>query len=101
MEICYAEGDRFPLENKIWDLVHAPCDANIIGCKWTYKVKNGVGGKIQRLKACLIAEGFNQKYGCDYDEVFAPVARQLTFRILLLVAAARKMLNIWTLNMRF
>ena len=47
---------------------------------------------VPRFKARLVAQGFKQKYGCDYDKVFSPVVRKPTFRILLSVAASRKMI---------
>lgn len=57
--------------------------AYIVGSKWIYKIKRYVDGSIQRYKASLVAQGYNQKYGWDYDELFASVVRQSTFHILL------------------
>lgn len=53
--------------------------AYIVGSKWIYKIKRYVDGSIQRYKASLVAQGYNQKYGWDYDELFASVVRQSTF----------------------
>ena len=72
------------------EMVHALPNINIIGCKRTYKIKRYENRKVHRFKARLVAQGFNQKYGCDYDEVFAPVMHQPTFRILLSVAVSRQ-----------
>lgn len=77
--------------NKTWDIVDKPDNANIVGCKWTFKIKRDVTGKIQRFKARLVAQGFSQKFGFDYDEVFAPVVRQATLRTLLSVAGVNGM----------
>lgn len=73
-------------KNKTWSLVDLPKGRKSIGCKWVYKIKRNESGEAIRYKARLVAQGFSQKYGIDYDEVFAPVARSATFRILLSMA---------------
>lgn len=78
-------------ENQAWELVDLPEGRKGIGSKWTFKIKKDASGKIQRYKARLVAQGFSQKFGTDYDEVFAPVAKQVTFKILLAVASAKRM----------
>lgn len=78
------------MKNKTWELCHLPPDRIPIGCKWVYKVKTDAEGKITRFKARLVAQGFSQKFGTDYDQVFAPVVRQTTFRILLSIASQEK-----------
>lgn len=78
-------------ENETWNLVEAPKDRKPIGCKWVFKLKRNSVGKPLKYKARLVAQGFNQKYGIDYDQVFAPVAKQTTLRILLSVAAKKDM----------
>lgn len=75
-------------KNETWELCDLPKDRKAIGCKWIYKVK--IDG-IDRYKARLVAQGFSQKYGMDYDQVFAPVARQTTFRALLSIASKEKL----------
>lgn len=77
--------------NETWELVDLPPDKNLVGCKWVYKVKIDASGKIKKYKARLVAQGFSQKYGEDYDQVFAPVARQTTFRVFLMIASSRGM----------
>ena len=62
-------------ENKVWELVELPKDQKIIGSKWVYKLKSGPDGSIERYKARLVAQGFSQKHGTDYDETFCPVVR--------------------------
>lgn len=62
-----------------------------IGSKWVFKVKLDQDGHPAVYKARLVAQGFTQKFGVDYDEVFAPVARSETFRVLLTVASSKKM----------
>lgn len=85
------EEYRSLLENNTWKLVNLPDGKNLVGCKWVYKVKTDADGKINKYKARLVAQGFSQKYGVDYDQVFAPVAKHATFRILLSIAAIKKM----------
>ena len=62
----------------------------MIGCKWIYKIKTRSDGSIECYKTRLIAEGFTQEYGIDYEETFAPVARISSVRAFLAVAAANK-----------
>ncbi|KXJ69040.1 hypothetical protein RP20_CCG000421 [Aedes albopictus] len=71
---------------KAWELTSVPPGSKTIGCRWIYKKKQDEQGKIIRYKARLVAQGFTQRYGLDYDEVFAPVAKQVTLRTLLTVA---------------
>lgn len=79
------------LRNCTWDLVDLPAGKKAIGCKWLFKTKVDEKGNVVRYKARIVAQGFTQKYGVDYDEVFAPVAKQVTFRSLLTIASQRKM----------
>ena len=70
-------------ENDVWDLVKLPADKKVVGSKWVYKVKTGTDGSVQRYKARLVAQGFTQKYGTDFDETFCPVVRQESLRLLM------------------
>ena len=73
-------------ENSVWDLVELPEGKRAIGNKWVYKVKTGADGLIERYKARLVAQGFSQKYGDDYDETFCPVVRLESLRVLIALA---------------
>ena len=75
--------------NGTWDLVSPPSGVRPITCKWVYKVKTRSDGSLERHKARLVARGFQQEHGRDYDETFAPVAHMTTIRTLLAVASAR------------
>ena len=75
--------------NNTWSLVELPKGRVAIGSKWVFKIKQGETKETSTFKARLVAQGFNQKFGVDYDEVFAPVTRSSTFRILLAIASAR------------
>ena len=69
-------------DNDVWELTTLPSGKKTVGSKWVYKVKTGKEGKIERYKARLVAQGYNQKYGSDYDETFCPVVRQESLRTL-------------------
>ncbi len=70
-------------ENDVWDLVRLPTGRKIVGSKWVFKKKTGADGTVERYKARLVAQGFTQKYGMDYDETFCPVVRQESLRMLI------------------
>ena len=76
--------------NNTWDLVDLPESRRAVGSKWVFKKKLDENNQVISHKARLVAQGFSQKYGTDYDEVFAPVTRSSTFRMLLAVSAKRK-----------
>jgi hypothetical protein len=73
-----------------WDLVDLPRDKSVIGCKWVYKIKTKSNGTIEQYKARLVANGYAQEYGIDYEETFAPVARIIFVRNLLVIAAVHQ-----------
>ena len=58
-----------------WRLEEAPLGANVIGCKWVFKAKKDTAGNVTRYKARLVAQGFSQIGGVDYDDTYAPVAK--------------------------
>lgn len=74
------------LSKDTWKLVPLPKGRHAIGSKWVFKQKKNSSGQTVRFKARLVAQGYAQRYGEDFDEVHAPVALQQTFRVLLTVA---------------
>nr|GEU95199.1 reverse transcriptase [Tanacetum cinerariifolium] len=73
--------------NKTWKLTSLPLGHKSIGLKWVYKVKKDNMGNVVKYKARLVTKGYVQKQKVDYDEVFAPVARLDTIRVILALAA--------------
>ena len=64
----------------------SPNNKNIIGCKWVFKIKRNVDGEVDRFKARLVAQGYSQEAGVDFNEVFAPVARYNYIRSVLAIS---------------
>lgn len=74
--------------NRTWDLVDLPAGAKAIGLMWIFKVKRNSDGTINKHKSRLVAKGYIQRHGIDYEEVFAPVARIETVRFIIALAAS-------------
>ena len=73
-------------ENNVWELVELPQDRTAVGSKWVFKVKVGADGEVERFKARLVAQGFSQQFGLDYDETFCPVVRFESIRTVIALA---------------
>ncbi|CAL5408817.1 unnamed protein product [Camellia sinensis] len=76
-------------ENNTWELTNLPKGHKSIGVKWVYKTKLNAQSKIEKYKARLVAKGYKQQLGIDYNEVFAPVARHDTIRLVIALAAQK------------
>jgi len=76
-----------------WNLVPLPPDIPPVTCKWVYKIKTHSDGSIARYKAHLVAQGISKKYGLDYEETFALVAKMTYVRTLIFVAT----IHMWPL----
>lgn len=74
------------MRNKTWSVVSPSKDKNIIGCKWTYKIKRNSNGTIQKYKARLVAKGYTQRHGFDFKETFSPVVKPTTIRVILIIS---------------
>jgi hypothetical protein len=74
------------LKNDVWTVVPRPHGKSVVTSKWLYKIKHAADGSIEKYKARFVVRGFSQKEGIDYDEIFAPVARYTSIRIIISLA---------------
>ena len=74
-------------KNHIWDISYLPPGKKTIGSRWVFSVKENQEGKIERCKTRLVAQGYAQTQGVDYQETFAPVAKMDSIRVLLSCAS--------------
>jgi hypothetical protein len=74
-------------KNRIWELADLPRGHSVITLKWVFKLKRDEAGAIVKHKARLVARGFVQWEGIDFDDTFAPMARMESVRLLFAVAA--------------
>ena len=90
-EECWRQAMRAEMQaieaNRTWDVSVLPPKHKAIGLKWVFKVKKDPEGNVVKYKARLVAKGYAQRFGVDFDEVFALVARIETVRVLLALAA--------------
>ena len=78
---------RSMYENKVWTLIDLPNDRRAIEIKWIFKRKTDTDISVTIYKARIVAKGFRQVQGIDYDETFSPVAMLKSVRIMLAIAA--------------
>jgi hypothetical protein len=75
--------------NVTWELVALSEDKKAIGCKWVYKVKHNVDGSVSTYKVRLVAKGYAQTYGIDYEETHSPVAKMTTVIAIIAMAITK------------
>jgi len=76
---CAEELEEFERQN-LFSTVPRPIGRKVIGCKWVFKTKLDAEGQIERYKARLVAQGFSQIPGIDFNETFVPVTHHQTLR---------------------
>lgn len=81
-------------KNETWQMVNLPSNKRAIDVKWIYKTKMKPNGEIAKYKVRLVAKGFLQQPGLDFNEIYAPVARIETVRLIVALTSLRK----WRLN---
>ena len=74
-------------KNQVWELVDLPPRHKTIGNKWVLKIKRKADGSIDKYKAHLVAKGYTQREGIDYEETFSPVVRFVSIRLILTIVA--------------
>eukprot|EP00253_Pinus_taeda_P004544 PITA_04544 len=75
-------------KNEAWDLVELPTGRKPIGIKWVFKKKTNVEGKVEKYKARLVEKGYSPVPGIYFGDIFSPIAKVASIRLLLFVATA-------------
>lgn len=83
-EAMQSEIDGF-IDRKVFTLVPKPANSKTISCRWHLKKKFNLDGTLKKFKARLVARGFTQREGIDYQETFAPSSRQESLKAYLAV----------------
>jgi len=77
-------------ENDVWDVIPKPVGRKIVASQWVFKAKGNAQGEVECYKAWLVAKGFSQTLGEDYDEIFAPVVHYNSLKLSLAILACKE-----------
>ena len=77
------------VQNRTWELVPSTSKQNLVGCKWVFHIKRLLDGSIDRYKARLVAKGFHQRPGVDYHDIFSPIVKLTTIRLVLSLVVSK------------
>lgn len=90
-EKCWRQAMKNEIDaierNGTWELTELPKGHKVIGLKWIFKLKRDTSGNVVKHKSRLVEKGYSQEHGVDFDEIYAPVTRLETVRVLLALAA--------------
>jgi hypothetical protein len=75
------------LKNDVSEVIPRPQGKSIVTSKWIYKIKHATDRSVEKFKARFVARGFSQKEGIDYDDIFAPVARYTSIKVIISLAS--------------
>jgi hypothetical protein len=82
------------INNDVWEIIPRLKRKDVVSSQWLFKIKHVADGSIEKYKARFVAHGFSQKEGIDYEETFTPVARYISIRTIIALAANMK----WNLH---
>ena len=95
------DEELYQIEKKYtWELVPRPKDKNVIGTKWVFKNKFNQDGQVIRNKDKLVCKGYDQVYGIDFEETYAPVARLEAIRMFLALSC-HKNLKMYQMDVKY
>ena len=78
---------NFYKENGTWNLIDASLDCKVLTRWWVFKLKKDHLGNILKYKAWWVVHGYKQKFGLDYENIFATVVKLMSYKILLTISA--------------